>query len=119
MVSARPETIWFARRVIDEEGEHERGRRSRERRHAHGHGERDSRRAADVLHREEAGHGADEHHPLHSEVEDARPLGEQLAERCEEQGRPVRDSRREHDDDDPVVHAEASAIRRGRSKTTR
>ena len=68
-------------------------------------------------------HRADEHHPLDAEVEHARPLGEQLAERGEEERRPVGDRRGEHDDDDAVVHAGASgaagAAPAGRSTTTR
>ena len=47
------------------------------------------------LHDEEAHHGADEHHPLDAEVEHARALGEQLAERGEEERRAVGDRRRE------------------------
>ena len=56
-------------------------------------GQHDAGRAADALHGPEAHHGADEHHPLDAEVEHARALGEQLAERGEEQRRAVGDRR--------------------------
>ena len=105
IVSASPETIWFARSVITRnarisaaDAAREGGDDDRDRKH-------DPGRAADPLHGAEPHHGADEHHPLDAEVEHARALGEQLAERRVEQRRAVRDGGREHDDDDAVVHA--------------
>ncbi len=65
--------------------------------------------AADRLDGPEAHHRADEHHPLDPEVEHAGALREQLAEGGVEEGRPVGDRRGEHDDEDRVVHAAASA----------
>ena len=74
-----------------------------------GDGERNARRAPHVLDAEEPDHGSHQHHPLDAEVEDAGALREQLAERGEEQRRPVRDSGRQHHDHDTVVHGTASA----------
>ena len=45
----------------------------------------------------EAGHRADQHHPLDAEVEDAGALGEDLADRGEEQDRAARDARGQDD----------------------
>jgi len=75
----------------------------------------------DVLDAEKADHRAHQHHPLHAEVEHARPFREQLAERGEEERCPVRDCGGEDDDDDAVVHVVASAGRTEseRSITTR
>ena len=75
-------------------------------------GERQPRTRMDPLHRPEAHHGADEHHPLDAEVQDAGALREQLAERGEEQRRPVEHGRGEHDDEDRVVHVAASGTGR-------
>ena len=50
-------------------------------------------------------HRADEHHPLHPEVENAGALGEQLAECGEEQRCAVDHGRRKHDDQHRVVDA--------------
>ena len=114
IVSASPDTIWFARRVITRNA-----RISAQAAPASGggtdrDGERDARRAPDVLDAEEADHRAHQHHPLDAEVEHARALREQLAERREEERRPVGDRRGEHDDDDAVVHPRRLADRRGR-----
>ena len=59
--------------------------------------QRHARRSADVLDGTEADDRADEHHPLDAEVEHAGALGEQLAERGEEERRPVGDRRGEDD----------------------
>jgi hypothetical protein len=67
--------------------------------------ENGDRQRADVLHRPEAHHGADEHHPLDPEVQDTRPLRQQLTERGVEKRRAVDDRRGQDDDDDRVVDA--------------
>ena len=89
------------------------------RRHEHHGG-----RAVNALHRPEAHHGTDEHHPLDAEIEHARPLGEQLAERRVQERRSVRDPRRKHDDEEAVVHGAVSSagsgpLRDRRSNRTR
>jgi len=48
-------------------------------------------RAGEVLHAPESCDGADQHHPLDSEVEHARTLSQKLANRSEDQGRAVKD----------------------------
>ena len=58
----------------------------------------------DPLNGPEAGNGADQHHPFHPQVEDARALGEHLAQRREQERRPVEDCRREDENDEAVVH---------------
>src|SRR5581483_4259554 len=60
------------------------------------------------LGRPERHHGADEHHSLDAEVENARALGEQLAERRVEKRRPVGDAARDQRDEERVVHGAAS-----------
>ena len=65
-----------------------------------------------MLDAEEAHDRAEEHHPLDAEVEHARALREELAERGEEERRPVRDRRSEDDDDDAVVHGRRLGGRR-------
>ena len=50
---------------------------------------------------------ADQHHPLDAEVEDAGPLGEDLAHRREQQDRPDRDPGGE---DELEVHRQASPV---------
>ena len=96
-----------------------RHRRSGERRDADRADQRHARRRVEALHRPEAHHGSDEHHPLDTEVEHARPLGEQLAERCVEQRRAVGDPLRDHDDQQCVVHAASGAVPCLRSMRTR
>ena len=63
----------------------------------------------DPLDGPEPHHGPDEHHPLHSEVEHARALGQELPERGEE--RPVQHGRgSDHDEEalvDPARHEPA------------
>ena len=96
----------------DEEGVDRRHRRAGERGDAEGSSEHDGRRDMEALHRPEAHHRADEHHPLDAEVEHARALGQDLAERRVQKRRAVHDGRGEHDDDDRVVHA-ASTVAAG------
>ena len=91
-----------------EERVDQRDRRARERGHADRRREREPGARVQPLHRPEAHHRADEHHPLDAEVEHARALGEQLAERRVQERRPVRDAGREHDDEQRVVHAAGS-----------
>ena len=72
-------------------------------------GERDRRVGVQALHRPEAHHRADEHHSLDAEIEHAGALREQLAERGVQERRPVRDARRDQDDEQRVVHAASVA----------
>src|SRR5689334_15808213 len=57
----------------------------------------------------EPGDRTHQHHPLDAEVQDAGALGEDLADRREEQDRAARDARRE--DESEVDHAAAAARR--------
>ena len=59
----------------------------------------------EALHAPEAHHRPDEHHPLDAEVEHARALGQQLAERGVEERRPVGDAGGDHDHEEAVVHS--------------
>jgi hypothetical protein len=52
--------------------------------------------------------GTEQHHPLDAEIEHARPLREQFAERRVEERRPVEDRLGQDDDEEAVVHAAAS-----------
>ena len=61
--------------------------------------------AVDPLRDPEADRGAEQHHPLDAEVEDAGALGEELAERRVEKRRPVEHRLREHDHEQAVVDA--------------
>ena len=112
IVSASPETIWFARSVITRNAwiaRHQRAPASAATTIASASVERRVR--VHALDRPEAHHGADEHHPLDAEVEHARALREQLAERREEQRRAVGDAGGDQDDEERVVHAAGSGAR--------
>ena len=63
--------------------------------------------AVDALRDPETDRRAEQHHPLDAEVEDTGALGEELAERREEERRAVQDRLREHDDEQAVVHLAA------------
>ena len=98
--------------------------RARHGRARDGDRERHARGAVEALDGPEAGDRAQQHHPLDAEVEHPRALGEQLAERGEEERCPVDDRRREHHDEEAVVHPArppptAGAGRCGRATTTR
>ena len=71
--------------------------------------QRQRARRVEALHDEEPHRSAHEHHPLDAEVEHARALGEQLAERRVEQRRAVDDRRRGDQDDEAVVHLAVAA----------
>ena len=105
MVSARPETIWLARSVITRNAWIDASA-------APAIAATTTAAVSDTRPvtwkrwtRPEAHHSADEHHPLDAEVEHARALGEQLAERGVEQRRSVRDTGGDQDDEQRVVHA--------------
>ena len=83
--------------------------RAGERRHADRERQHDTAGPADPLNRPEAHHRAHEHHAFDTEVEHARALGQQLAERRVDERRAVRDGGGQHDDDDAVVHRAVSA----------
>ena len=93
IVSASPETIWFARSVITRNAWISAIAAPASAATTTAAASATGRRAVEPLHRPEAHHGADQHHPLDAEVEHARALGEQLAERGVEQRRPVGDGR--------------------------
>ena len=98
MVSASPETIWLARRVIVRKAcmaamaapSDRRGTTASNSTVASGRA---------PLRGPVAHGGAEEHHPLHAEIEHSGALGQQLAERREEQRRPVLHCLGEHDDE--------------------
>ena len=74
---------------------HDRVQQAQQRRRPHR--EREARaRVAGRDRRREPGHGAHEHHSLDAQVQDARPLREDLADRREQQDGPGRDAGREH-----------------------
>src|SRR5207253_9639450 len=50
------------------------------------------------------GHGADEHHTLHTQVEDTAALRQKLSDRGEDQGRPRHHGHGEERDDLALVH---------------
>ena len=62
-----------------------------------------TRGGVEPLNRPEAHYRADEHHPLHSEVEDSRALGEELAEGREQERRSVEDGGGEDHDHEALV----------------
>jgi hypothetical protein len=70
--------------------------------------ENDLGASVDALGRPEADRSAEQHHPLDAEVEHARPLREQLAERRVEERRPIEDRLGQDDDEEAVVHEAAS-----------
>jgi hypothetical protein len=63
----------------------------------------------DALCRPKADRGAEQHHPLDSEVEHPGTLRQELAERRVEQRRAVEDGLSEDDHEEAVVHLVASA----------
>ena len=112
IVSASPETIWFARSVMTRNAwiaaiaapaiaDATTARTS-----TAGAG------AVDPLRDPEADRSAEQHHPLDAEVEDSRALGEQLSERRVQERRAVEDRLREHDHEQAVVDAHEPGLRR-------
>ena len=100
IVSASPDTIWFARSVIDEE------RVDRTPATAPANAATPIPAASDTVDPASTLCTAQnpmtapiEHHPFDAEIEHAGALGEQLAERCVEERRSVQDARGDHDDE--------------------
>ena len=89
MVSASPETIWFARSVITRNAWMSAIAAPASAATATAAASETSLEPSEPLHGPEPHHRADEHHPLDPEVEHAGALGEQLAQRREEERRPV------------------------------
>ena len=83
-------------------------RRAGQSRREDGEDEHRCARSFDALRDPETDHRAEQHHPLDTEVEDTGALGQQLAERREEERRPVQDRVCEHDDEQAVVHLAGS-----------
>ena len=96
----------------DEEGMDRGHDQARERGREDGEQEHERRRARRPLRGPEAHHRSDQHHPLDTQVEHARPLCQELAERREEDRSAVRDRLREHRDGERVVdaHVAVSAV---------
>ena len=97
--SARPEATWLAISVSVRKAKIERHQR------AGGDArERAQRRAAGVVRRREAGDRADGHDALGAEVQHARLLGDELAQRGEDERRAGDDGRDEDRGEDAVFH---------------
>ena len=60
----------------------------------------------------EAGRGADQHHALEAEIDDAGAFADQFAERRVEQRGPRDDRRRDHGEGERRVHRRAPPVRR-------
>ena len=110
IVSARPDTIWFARSVMTRNAWIAAMTVPANAATASASTSVAAVPACTRGHRPEAHDGADEHHPLDAEVEHAGALREQLAERGEEKRRPVGDAGGDEDDEERVVHAAGSGV---------
>jgi hypothetical protein len=86
----------------------QRHRRARDGGRENRDGEDDLGAPVHALRGPESDRGAEQHHPFDAEVEHARPLREELAERGIEERRPVENCLGEDDDEQAVVHAAAS-----------
>ena len=107
-MSARPETIWFARNVIVRNAWIAASAAPASPDARIGEDEHRCARSFDALSDPETDHRPEQHHPLDTEVEDARALGQKLAERRKEERRPVQDRVGEDDDEQGVVHRAGS-----------
>jgi hypothetical protein len=112
--------------LVRPESDHEEGvdrghREPGQGRHDDPERERGGRPDVEALNGPEAHDRADEHHPLDTEVQHARPLCQQLPERRKEKRCPVGDARGDHDDEKRVVHAASGVaeVRSGRTSRTR
>ena len=108
IVSASPDTIWLARRVIVRKAWIAAIAAPPAAAASTASGEHRGARSVDALCRPVPDGSAEQHHPLDPEVEHTRALGEELAERRVQKRSSVQHGLGEYDDEEAVVDHAAS-----------